>query len=112
MRRNRHRVGRYLMVDDESGLVRYDDQMVKRWDGAFVRLEQNEYRNPQEFVRALKDPAPLRNIRPLQQIGPACGDYYTLYVGNTNVRAPTGAATHLFDTGVGQAEIGCSFIVR
>lgn len=112
MIRNRHRIGRYLMVDDESGLIRYDDQMVKRWDGAFVRKSQNEHRNPQEFVRALKDPQALRNVRPLQPIARGCDTSFSLYVGNTNIPTPGGAASHLFDVGIGEAEVGCSLVVR
>lgn len=112
MIRNRHRVGRYLMIDDESGLCRYDDQMVKRWDGAFVRIWQDEYRNPQEFVRALKDPAPLQNVRPMQAIAKGCDTSFSLFVGNTNVPVQPGPATFLFDVGIGEAEVGCSLVVR
>lgn len=61
-KRNRHKRGDYLMRDDESGIVHYASDMVRRWDGHFVHHTQNETRNPQEFVVAKPDPKPLKHI--------------------------------------------------
>jgi hypothetical protein len=108
--RHRHRVGRHLMEDEESGIVTYDDKIVKRWDGALVRRKAFETRQPQEFVRAKSDPKALKDIRPAQEapqvsLGPA------LRVGTTNVPAPKGIGYRLTRTGIGTMRIGGSFVV-
>jgi hypothetical protein len=108
--RHRHRVGRHLVECEESGLVAYDDKIVKRWDGALVRRKAFETRQPQEFVRAKSDPKALKDIRPAQEapqvsLGPA------LRVGTTNVPAPKGIGYRLTRTGVGTMRIGGSFVV-
>lgn len=100
--RNTHRVGDYLMVDDESGLTHYASEMVQRWDGLWVHHTNNESRHPQEFVRARSDPRALRNIRPDQFVA-VIDNTFELEVGETNV--PTvidGPAAHLFQPGIGK----------
>lgn len=103
--------GTYLMIDDESGFRHFADEMIQRWDGAWVHQSNNEYRNPQEFVRAKSDPYPLEVIRPEGKLAAACASYYDYYVPGTTIRTPDGPATHLF-SGIGKMEIGCSFVVR
>lgn len=110
-RRNRWRVGDHLMRDDESGRVHYASDMVRRWDGHFVRRDQYETRQPQEFVRAYKDPVALTNVRPDQDTGKTC-NFIGVFVGATAVPVPRGPAAHLFDPGVGEMEVGCTWVVR
>ena len=57
--RNRWKRGRWLVVDDESGEVLYSDQVVRRWDGMYVRKDQDEPIDPQWFITSENDPAPL-----------------------------------------------------
>ncbi len=109
--RNRWISGDYLMRDDESGKIHYRSEMVRRWDGLFVRKDQYETRQPQEFVQARADPAALYDVRPDQAISEPCGDNIE-FVGNTTIPVPRGAAWHLYDVGVGDMEIGCSWLIR
>lgn len=105
------RVGDYLMVDDESGLTHYASEMVKRWDGAMVHRSNNEPRHPQEFVKAYPDPEGLTIIRP-DVPAEAPTNVIPTYVGATNIPAPTGPASHLFDPGIGDMIVGTDFVVR
>jgi hypothetical protein len=109
--RHRHRVGRYLIVDDESGIVAYDDQIVKRWDGALVRQKAYETRHPQEFVRARNDPRALKDVRPaVESTAAALGP--TFFVGNTNVPSNQGIGYRLTQAGIGQMRVGASFVIQ
>ena len=118
--RNAWRVGRYLMQDDESGFIRYDDQMVERWDGVWFQRSGNEdeiARHPQEFVKAFNDPRPLKDVRPR-------ADSSATFFIDASKGLPTGAARHLFpnDAAIEQgmtiaasantAVSGNSFVVR
>lgn len=93
--RNRHRVGRYLIVDEESGFTYYDDQVTVRWDGAVVAKHNNESRNPQEFVRAKNDPVALSLVRPAEAVV-VTSIGVPSFIGNTNLITQPGPATHLF----------------
>ena len=112
MIRNRHKIGDYLMVSDESGFTFYKSEMVERWDGAWVHHSETEPRHPQDFVRAKNDPIALKIIRPATAVSAACAHYWDLFVVGTTVETPRGPADHLFNLGVGEAEIGCNFVVR
>jgi hypothetical protein len=61
--------GDYWMLCDQCALKGRQSEMGQRWDGKWVHKDSNkgcmETRHPQEFVRAVKDPAaPLPVIRP------------------------------------------------
>lgn len=98
--RNRHRVGRYLIVDDESGITYYDDEVTTRWDGAVVAKHNNETRNPQEFVRAKDDPVALTLIRPDDKVVVTSLGVPS-FVGETTIVTEPGPSTHLFRPVVG-----------
>ena len=110
--RNRHRIGDYLMRCDDSGEVHYRSELVKRWDGAWVLPKSWETRQPQEFVKAKKDPYGLTHIRPDEALAlPYTG--LPITIGESNIPFPTNnAAAHLFDFGIGEMSVGFSFIVR
>ncbi len=134
MVRNTHRVGDYLMMDGESGIVHYASEMVRRWDGIMVHWTNNETRHPQEFVRARNDPKVLRDVWPDGAYPKVCTVIYDgMNVGeytveadatsNTSVDIPLGASFHIFDLGIAATagssfdenlgmEIGCTWIVR
>lgn len=98
--RNGHRVGDYLMLDDESGFAEWRSNMLRIWDGTYRRRDQFETRQPQEFVYARNDPKALRHVRPEPDvIIPVNAISGT--VGDTNVPSPTGPAAHLFPPGIG-----------
>ena len=93
--RHGHRVGDHLALCDESGIVGYASDMVKRWDGAFVRQKGFETRHPQEFVKAVKDPKALTLVRIRQTVASASPTQPST-IGTTSVVTPTGPASHLF----------------
>ncbi len=111
--RNRHKIGSYLMRDDESGFVEYRENMRMIWDGTWRHKSQFETRQPQEFVRALSDPKALRHIRPEGLVEPPTTTTSTT-VGGTSVLTPIGPAWHIFNegappaagTGIGSMIIG------
>ncbi len=93
--RNTHRIGSYLMRDDESGFVEYRENMVKIWNGTWRHKKMFETRQPQEFVQARSDPRALRHIRPdiiTDKPVTAAG-----CIGLTSVLRPTAPATHAFE---------------
>ena len=98
--------GEHLVRDEQSDVVVYSGELVKTWDGLWIRKElagDEIYRDPQDFVRAGGDPYPAREpVRPevpasaLEAIDLLRPDVDR--VGQTvgGVQLPTGAAQHLF----------------
>lgn len=106
------RKGAWLVEDEESGVVTYSDKVTRDWKGFLVRKRFADYENPQDFVKGLKDPKPIPFSHPPQVDNDVCNQFSSIYVGNTTVTAKrTGAADHLFEEGIGEMEIGCSFII-
>jgi hypothetical protein len=102
MIRNRHKVGSYLMMDDESGYVHYREDMRQIWDGTWRHKNTFETRQPQEFVYARNDPKPLRNIRP-EPLCATVDNGPAAEIGSTTVDTPTSPAGHIFgNRGIGQ----------
>lgn len=65
--RNGWRLNHWLMKSDLDGLTYWDDELVQRYDGVWMKRSGSEEeipRHPQEFVRALRDPEALKHIRP------------------------------------------------
>lgn len=99
MIRNTHKIGDHLMVDDESGIVHYASEMVQIWDGSWRHKSNWEPRHPQEFVKAKKDPYPIKNVRP-DATYPVPQNVLPEFIGNTSIPFPTtGPAAHLFGGG-------------
>lgn len=109
--RHKHRSGRHLVTDEESGIVVYDDQIAKRWDGALVRRKAYETRQPQEFVRAKNDPRALKDVRPAQEAS-AVSLGSPFFVGNTQVPTKQGMGYRLSIAGIGKMRIAESFQVQ
>ena len=93
--RNRHKVGSYLMMDDETGFVHYSDEMVKIWDNTFRHHSNFETRQPQEFVKAGNDPKALVDVR-IEAPTSAVANVQSQTIGETDIPTPTGPASHLF----------------
>lgn len=104
------RIGDHLMVDDESGFAHPRSQMIKRWDGVFVRKDQNEFRNPQEFVRARNDPRSLNDIRPDSPQSDYCPIPFRILSNGKIQRLYTGILAGQ-EPGIGEMEIECTFYV-
>ena len=113
--RNRHRIGDWLVLDDESGRVHYASECRYVWDGSLRHHTQFETRQPQEFVKAKNDPIALTKIRP-EPAFKKIDNVVFISVGETGVATKTnGPAAHLFsvelagdDAGIGTMEIEAS----
>ena len=57
-------LGEWNAQCDECGQYFLSSEMRKRWDGAFVDRKCYDMRNPQDFVRAVKDGTPPAWTRP------------------------------------------------
>ena len=107
--RNRWRRGKWLVRDDESGFVEYSDRVVRRWDGLYVRKDQDEPIDPQWFIQADSDPKPVPFVRPDELAPQVC---LTSPPYLNNVPAPASPGTSVFvGTSIGKMEIECSFTV-
>ena len=98
MKRRRGSKHDYLAVSDRSGFVYPASEMVTQWDGLLVHRSEVEERNPQEFVRARRDPEPLTDVRPRASAAQYCPLRYTA------VNAPIGQAK------IGTSKIGTTLI--
>lgn len=109
----RYRRGEPRVIDDESGFSVPRSQTVKRWDGAIVAKSNNETRNPQEFVRARKDPEPLRDVRPRQELAePKTTPFLVLGDGSIYYFDKPGSVSgHLVFPGIGEMKVGESLVV-
>jgi len=137
--RNRWRRGKWLVRDDESGFVEYSDRVVRRWDGLYVRKDQDEPIDPQWFIQADSDPKPVPFVRPDELAPPTCktsppfppfpgpgiggmllnpddpgfpGLRYVWVWPDARPPAPASPGTSVFvGTSIGKMEIECSFMV-
>lgn len=105
--RNTHRVGDYLLLDDESGLVHYASDMVKDWDGQMRHKDNLDGRHPQLDVgkAVRRDPQALTDIRPQTYQEVASCAYSPAFVGNTTVPTKLGPGVRF--PGIGDMIIGC-----
>jgi hypothetical protein len=108
--------GDWLVIDQESGVTKYASQVAKDWKGLYVTKEWADEEQPQDFVKPLDDPIPLPFYSPPNTTFDVC-NYLPVYIGLTNIPTPrtgpnAGAAAHLYDLGIGEMVIGCSFFVR
>ncbi len=81
MKRRRGSKSDYLVVSDRSGFVFPASEMVTQWDGLLVHTSEVEERNPQEFVRAKRDPEALTDVRPRASAAQYCPLRYTQVSG-------------------------------
>jgi|694.fasta_scaffold01758_7 hypothetical protein len=130
--RNRWRRGRWLVVDDESGAVLYNDQVVRRWDGMYVRKDQDEPIDPQWFITSENDPTNVPFIRPDEPSPPACKtrlayqsdgpwaqsigtmvieESFVVFPETRSPVRPFPGYNLYVGSSVNSMEIGCSFIV-
>lgn len=105
------RKGKYLVMDEESGLVRYNTQVMFDGYGKLTSKRYADRRHPQEFVKARQDPYPVPFTRPENITAEYCAEP-PLLVGNTTVFVLPGPGFNPDAEGVGEMEIGCNFTVR
>lgn len=128
MKRRRGSKHDYLVESDRSGFVFPASEMVTQWDGLLVHRSEVEDRNPQEFVRARRDPEPLLDVRPaISQEGTYCPVRYTQVSGaglidnwpyGSIAAMSYGPQGIIFNPGIGTSaadsngmSIGCTFQV-
>lgn len=105
----------YLASDDYTGVTTYASKLRYDYWGNFVRKPL--LRNLQEIATPLLDPYPVPDYRgPTYENIPNTCVFETLpsYVGNTNIPTPLsgpGAQYYAQGASIGDAEIGCTFIV-
>lgn len=115
MARRNGRKGDWLATDDYTGFTTYASRLKLDFWGSYA--VNPLLRNLQEIASPLNDPEPVAFYRgPDYEATPVCvGELAPLFVGNTNVPTnPYNAAIQALDLdpGIGQMEIGCTFIVR
>lgn len=114
MKRRRGSRGDYLIQSDRSGFVYPASEMVTQWDGLLVHRSEVEERNPQEFVRARKDPEALTDVRPKPAAPKPCPLRYVVRgyglvdIGRDFPSAYPAIATASGDTGM---SVECTFQV-
>jgi len=105
MFRNRHRVGDWLVEDDESGDVHYASEMAEIWDGTIRHTKMYETRQPQEFIKALGDPYPVKPIRPQTPTSArtsADTNFNPFFIGQSGVPyGGTGPGSQYYAVGIG-----------
>ena len=126
MKRRRGSKSDYLAVSDRSGFTFPASEMVVQWDGLFVHKSEVEDRNPQEFVRARKDPEPLKDVRPRNPSAKYCPVRYRVVAGSLIDQWPPGSFAAesygpngvIYSPGIAASaddpngmEIGCTFQV-
>lgn len=109
--RNTYRPGKWLVRDDESGIVYYNDEMVQIWDGSWRHHSNAETRHPQEFVQYPEEASVDEPVRPDVPY-PSVSLAPPIVVGNTSIPAPQGPAYHIFDLAIPDMTIGDTFIIR
>jgi hypothetical protein len=108
--RNRWRKGRWLVKDDESDEVLYSDQVVRRWDGMYVRRDQDEPIDPQWFITSKNDPVAPPFVRPDEPAPRACRTI-SPYGPGTQILSRFPGYNLFVGASIGSMEIGCSFTV-
>lgn len=109
--------GDWLVRDEESGLTEYASKVTRDYYG---KLTKNpDWAHPQDFIRAKADPFISDPQNPPNYVYNTSAFNLGDFVGTTNVPAPIGPATHLFnsallggDPGIGDMQIGVNFTVR
>ena len=110
--RKRWKSGKWLVTDQESGVIDYSDKMTEKdYFGRIIRTKYADKPQPQDFIKPLNDPRPLPFYSPIN-IGTVC-DILPLFIGDTKKftnfdQIPAWAG---MPKGIGNMEIGCSFWV-
>jgi len=109
--------GEHLMQDDITGFIHYASEMRKTWDGLWVHenVWERHRRNPQEFVKARRDPKLVSNVRAAAALPDASSDTITpVFIGSTTVQTPfwSAAARVYQQLGIPDMVIGTTFEVR
>ena len=119
-RRRGWKRGEWLVRDEESDFVEYASEVAYDYWGTLKKKSELDPAHPQLFIRAKSDPSPVYPQNPPVRTFDTSAFNLGTFVGSTAVTAPVGPATHLFnpsavipgDPGIGDMQIGTTFIVR
>ena len=112
--------GDWLVRDEESGFVEYGKNVRRDYYGVLKNKDQYEGPHPQLFVKARQDPYIQYPQADPSYVYDTSAYNVSAFVYGTNVPAPIGPATHLFnpavvqagDPGVGDMTIGTTFVIH
>lgn len=93
--RRRFKLGSNLVVCDRTGRVCYVEDTVREWNGLRVWKRAELKRNPQDFVRGLKDNQTVEDARPQgidQFIGPLITELDGAHTAGTQTITVTSSA--------------------
>ncbi len=114
MARRGGRKGAYLATDDYTGITVYANKLQKDYWGNMVVSPLK--RNLQEISSPLDDPRPVAFYRgpTYERVSPCDFETQPLFIGKTNIRTPQSFLTTALnlDPGIGDATIGCTFVVH
>jgi len=93
--RNGWKKGQFLIIDSESGMTRYSNQVKEDYTGEMITRRYADYEQPQDFIRPVNDP------KPIPFANPGVSDFEVSmclpeFVGETSIPTPFGPANHLF----------------
>ena len=119
-RRRGWKRGEWLVKDEESDFVEYASEVAYDYWGTLKKKSQLDPAHPQLFIRAKSDPTPVYPQNPPVRTFDTSAYNLGDFVGSTAVTAPIGPATHIYNPGavsegnpgIGDMEIGVSFVVR
>ncbi len=115
MARRQGRKGDYLATDDYTGVTHFASELQRDYWGSYAKSPLQ--RNLQEISSPLNDPQPVPMFRgsTYETYGTECvGAVAPFYIGTTNIPTnPNNAAFQALTLkpGIGQMEVGCSFII-
>lgn len=110
-RRRGWKKGDYLVVDQESGFVRYASEVTTDYYGVIKDKKQADEAHPQDFVYAKADPYPVDITTGPPLIPDTSQSVVGFSVGNTTLPTVDGPALHIFRPGIGNATIEYDFFV-
>ena len=56
--------GDYLIESDLTGRICYASETRKMWNGLICHRDEYEERNPQDFIKAIPEREPFKEVRP------------------------------------------------
>lgn len=94
--RNCWKPGKWLVIDEESGMTRYSDEVCYDAYGVLVDKRYADDLHPQDFIRGIMGPTPAQYTNlPNRNFPVSVSAPET--VGNTSVPTPRGPLSHLFE---------------
>jgi hypothetical protein len=94
-KRNRLKVGDWLIIDEESGVTRYASEVRQDWRGLYVTDRYADPEHPQDFIRAFGDTEAVPYTNPPSE-AITVNNSASNFVGQSGVSAPRGPFWHIY----------------